>query len=55
MIWDDGNLGHHIGKHRDSIQNLRPDSPIVTVSLEQSRVLRLRPWKGKGYQDFPVE
>lgn len=55
MTWYDGSLGHYIGKHRDSIQNLRPGSPIVTVSLGQARLFRLRPWKGKGYQDFPVE
>jgi len=55
MTWYDGSLGHYIGKHRDSTQNLIPGGPIVTLSLGQSRVFRLRPWQGKGYQDFPAE
>lgn len=52
MTWYDGSLGHYIGKHRDRIDPLIPGSPIVTLSLGQSRVFRLRPWQGKGYQDF---
>ncbi|NEQ47584.1 MAG: alpha-ketoglutarate-dependent dioxygenase AlkB [Leptolyngbya sp. SIOISBB] len=54
MTWYDGSLGHYIGKHRDSTQNLIPGSPIVTLSLGESRVFRMRPWQGNGYQDFPV-
>ena len=30
-------------------------APIVTVSLGQDRVFRLRPWKGKGFRDFDAE
>ncbi|MDB9524377.1 alpha-ketoglutarate-dependent dioxygenase AlkB [Oscillatoria sp. CS-180] len=52
MTWYAGNLGHYIGKHRDSTQNLIPGSPIVTLSLGESRVFRLRPWREQGYQDF---
>ena len=28
--------------------------PIVTMSLGEERVFRLRPWKGAGFIDFPV-
>ena len=52
--WYDGALKHYIGRHRDSRHGLQPDSPIVTVSLGASRVLRVRPWKGAGVHDFPV-
>ena len=55
LTWYDGQLGHYIGKHRDSTQNMIEGAPIVTLSLGQSRVFRLRPWQGKGYQDFPVD
>ncbi|MEM9980294.1 MAG: alpha-ketoglutarate-dependent dioxygenase AlkB, partial [Cyanobacteria bacterium P01_D01_bin.2] len=55
LTWYDGRLGHYIGKHRDSTQNMIVGAPIVTVSLGQSRVFRLRPWRGKGYQDFPID
>ncbi|MEM9906503.1 MAG: alpha-ketoglutarate-dependent dioxygenase AlkB [Cyanobacteria bacterium P01_D01_bin.44] len=54
LTWYDGQLGHYIGKHRDSTQNMIEGAPIVTVSLGESRIFRLRPWQGKGYQDFPV-
>lgn len=53
--WYDGALGHYIGPHRDSTIGLVADAPIVTISLGEARVFRLRPWKGKGYQDFPAE
>jgi alkylated DNA repair dioxygenase AlkB len=52
LNWYDGSLGHYIGKHRDSIQNLIPGSPIVTVSFGDERPFRLRPWKGTGFTDF---
>lgn len=53
--WYDGHLNHYIGKHRDSTQNMIVGAPIVTISLGQPRILRLRPWRGKGHQDFPTE
>ena len=55
LTWYDGGLGHYIGKHRDSTQNMIWGAPIVTISLGQPRVFRLRPWQGKGFQDFPTE
>ncbi len=55
LTWYDGRLGHYIGKHRDSTQNMISGAPIVTISLGGSRVFRLRPWRGKGFQDFPTD
>lgn len=52
--WYDGSLGHYIGPHRDSVQNLVADSPIVTVSLGEERIFRMRPVAGKGYVDIPI-
>lgn len=54
LTWYDGQLGHYIGKHRDSTQNMIWGAPIATISLGESRVFRLRPWQGKGFQDFPT-
>ena len=55
LTWYDGQLGHYIGKHRDSTQKMIWGAPIVTISLGQPRVFRLRPWQGKGFQDFPTD
>jgi alkylated DNA repair dioxygenase AlkB len=52
--WYDGGLRHYIGRHRDSTANLVVGAPIVTISLGEERVFRLRPWKGKGIIDFPA-
>ena len=54
LNWYDGSLDHYIGAHRDSIVNMCQGAPIVTVSLGQERVFRLRPWKGRGMRDFPA-
>jgi len=50
--WYDGAENHYIGAHRDSTSGLVPDSPIVTISLGEERVFRMRPWKKKGFTDF---
>lgn len=50
--WHDGQLGHYIGPHRDSTTGLIVGAPIVTISLGEDRVFRLRPWKGQGFRDF---
>ncbi len=56
LNWYDGALGHYIGKHRDSTQNMIEGAPIVTISFGEERVFRLRPWKVKrGYKDFVVK
>ena len=48
--------GHHyIGAHRDDERHLVPNSPIVSVSLGQTRVFRLRRYRVKGiYKDIPL-
>ena len=48
----DGALRHYIGRRRDSRKGLVPDSPIVTTSLGESRIFRLRPWRGQGRVDL---
>lgn len=50
--WYDGERGHYIGKHRDSTKGMVDGAPIVTISLGETRVFRLRPWKQSGYRDF---
>jgi len=55
LNWYDGARGHYIGKHRDTFDALVPGAPIVTISLGESRLFRLRPWKGQGFQDFPAD
>lgn len=50
--WYDARLGHYIGKHRDSTKKLVDGAPIVTISLGEERVFRLRPWRRQGYRDF---
>jgi alkylated DNA repair dioxygenase AlkB len=52
--WYDGREGHYIGAHRDSEVGRHPGSDIVTISLGEARTFRMRPWKGKGFVDFPV-
>lgn len=54
LNWYDGKLGHYIGKHRDIITGLIAGSPIVTISLGEERVFRLRPWRGQGWVDIPM-
>ncbi len=54
LNWYDGRSQHYIGKHRDSRRNLIEGSPIVTISLGETRTFRMRPWPArKGeYADF---
>jgi len=52
--WYDGSLGHYIGRHRDSTKEMIDGVPIVTVSLGEERVFRLRPYRGEGRRDFPA-
>jgi alkylated DNA repair dioxygenase AlkB len=57
LNWYDGSRGHYIGPHRDSVANMIPEVPIVTISLGDERIFRLRPWpaKLKGEPiDFPA-
>src|SRR5207247_7035590 len=52
--WYDSILLHYIGRHRDSIENVVPSTPIVTISFGEERMFRLRPWRGRGHVDFPA-
>lgn len=44
LNWYDADLGHYIGRHRDSTANMVYGAPIVTISFGESRLFRLRPW-----------
>ena len=52
--WYDGAKGHYIGPHRDSPEGLIDGAPIVTISLGEERIFRLRPHGGKDKIDIPV-
>ena len=54
LNWYDAALGHYIGRHRDSTKNMCKGTPIVTLSLGEERIFRLRPWRGTGRRDFPA-
>ena len=54
LNWYDGKQGHYIGAHRDDTRDLFEDSPIVTISLGQERVFRMRKYKEKGFQDIKI-
>ncbi|MBI3838067.1 MAG: alpha-ketoglutarate-dependent dioxygenase AlkB [Planctomycetia bacterium] len=53
--WYDGTLDHYIGRHRDSTKNMVESAPIVTISLGEQRVFRVRRWKGTDVRDFIVD
>ncbi len=52
LNWYASDRGHYIGAHRDSREGLVAGSPIVTISLGDTRTFRLRPLKEKGFVDF---
>jgi alkylated DNA repair dioxygenase AlkB len=54
--WYDARLRHYIGPHRDSTVSMIPGSPIVTISVGEERLFRLRPWRRKNAAplDFPA-
>lgn len=54
LNWYDGQLGHYIGPHHDSIKGMVAGAPIVTVSLGEERVFRLTLPKTKERRDFPA-
>jgi alkylated DNA repair dioxygenase AlkB len=57
LNWYDGQRGHYIGRHRDSIQNMIPGVLIATISLGEERTFRLRPWPARPETtpiDFPA-
>jgi len=52
LNWYDGQKDHYIGPHRDDTKDLFNDSPIVTISLGQERVFRMRKYGKKGLKDI---
>lgn len=54
LNWYDGSKGHYIGKHRDKKGDLIKGSDIVTISLGEERIFRMRPFKdrNKPFKDF---
>lgn len=48
------NGSQYIGRHRDAPRGLIDGAPIVTISLGATRVLRMRPYQGKGFVDVQV-
>jgi alkylated DNA repair dioxygenase AlkB len=54
LNWYEAQRGHYIGAHRDSRHGLVVGSPIVTISIGDERVFRLRLPKEKGFVDFPA-
>ncbi len=37
---------------RDDTRDLLKDSHLVTISLGQERIFRMRPYQGQGYKDI---
>lgn len=52
LNWYDATRRHYIGAHRDSRQGLVTGTPIVTISLGESRTFRLRIPRERGFTDF---
>lgn len=52
LNWYDGQKGHYIGAHRDDTRDLLRNSTVVTISLGQERIFRMRPYQQKGYKDI---
>lgn len=52
LNWYDGQQGHYIGPHRDDTRNLINRSPIVTISIGQERVFRMRKYRAKVSKDI---
>jgi alkylated DNA repair dioxygenase AlkB len=55
LNWYDGKLGHYIGRHRDSVKQMHPGAPIVTMSFGEERVFRVRRWRAKVCDDQPTD
>lgn len=55
LNWYDGERKHYIGAHRDDTRDLVSGSPIVTISLGEERIFRMRPYKQKGKVDVPMQ
>lgn len=55
LNWYEGQLGHYIGKHRDSTTNMVEGAPIVTISLGEERLFRLRKYRGAEVRDIRAD
>jgi len=54
--WHDGKLSHYHGKHRDSTQGLIAQTPILTISLGEERIFRMRTYPdGNPKRDFVLQ
>ena len=51
LNWYQADRGHYIGSHHDDARDLLPGSPIVTISIGDARVFRLRVPNKKGSID----
>lgn len=54
LNWYDGQKGHYIGAHKDDTRDLIPESPIVTISLGEERIFRMRPYQQSGFKNITV-
>jgi len=52
LNWYEAERRHYIGAHRDSRHGLVTGTPIVTISLGDERIFRLRIPKERGFTDF---
>jgi alkylated DNA repair dioxygenase AlkB len=50
--WYDAALRHYIGPHRDSTVSMIEGAPIITISLGEERIFRLRPWRRRNAEPF---
>src|SRR3954453_2009197 len=55
LNWYDGELGHYIGPHHDSVKEMIRGAPIVTMSLGEGRIFRLTHPARKLTRDFPAD
>ncbi|WP_420573423.1 alpha-ketoglutarate-dependent dioxygenase AlkB [Kordia sp.] len=54
LNWYDGQKDHYIGPHRDDTRDLIHNTPIVTISLGQERIFRMRKYGEKGFKDITI-
>ncbi len=54
LNWYDAAERHYIGRHRDSDIDRVAGSDIVTISLGEGRLMRMRPYRLPGHVDVPV-
>lgn len=55
LNWYDGELGHYLGPHHDSVKEMIRGAPIVTMSFGEGRTFRLTHPGRKLTRDFPAD